>query len=152
MHKVPSNLSGTTARMAVVARPGDEPSTLHARKLVCIYPVTFVVISLPFTIIHLMARPDDSPITLMQHIAAAFANFFGPWGVAIVRLVDFPNAGLRSFSWVLAIGLTLLAGILILLPMRVKCRRVQLFVTGCWVLFAIVWFAVGLNQIASGLL
>jgi uncharacterized membrane protein YphA (DoxX/SURF4 family) len=125
---------------------------MSSRKLVAVYVVTFAVVSLPFTIIHLMARPDDAPITPLQHIVAGFANYFGPWGVGIVRLVDFPNAGLRSFSWVLAVGLTLLAGILILLPMRTKSRQLQLIVATCWALFSIVWFTVGLSQIASGLL
>jgi hypothetical protein len=39
-----------------------------------------LVISLPFTFGHLIARPDDAPITAIQHVTAALANFFGPWG------------------------------------------------------------------------
>jgi hypothetical protein len=111
-----------------------------------------LVISLPFTIIHLIARPDDAPITPLQHITAAFANFFGPWGVAIVRVADFPNAGLRSFSWALAVALTVIGGLLILLSMRMKNRYLQYLFIAFWTLFAMVWFAVGLRQIASGLL
>lgn len=107
---------------------------------------------MPFTIIHLMARPDDAPITPLQHMTVAFANFFGPWGVAIVRVVDFPNAGLRSFSWALAVGLTVLGGLLILLSVRMKKRYLQYVFIALWALFTVVWFAVGLRQIASGLL
>ena len=100
----------------------------------------------------IQARPDDAPITPLQHITAAFANFFGPWGVAIVRVVDFPNAGLRSFSWALAVGLTVLGGLLILLSVRMKNRYLQYVFMTFWALFTVVWFAVGLRQIASGLL
>jgi len=122
------------------------------RKLLARHAITGLVISLPFTIIHLIARPDDAPITPLQHMTAAFANFFGPWGVAIVRVVDFPNAGLRSFSWALAVGLTVLGGLLILLSVRMEKRYVQYVFIALWALFMVVWFAVGLRQIASGLL
>jgi hypothetical protein len=111
-----------------------------------------LVISLPFTIIHLIASPDDAPITPLQHLTAAFANYFGPWGVAIVRVVDFPNAGLRSFSWALAVALTVIGGLLILVSMRMKNRYLQYLFIAFWALFTMVWFAVGLRQIASGLL
>ena len=125
---------------------------MTTRKLLTRHAIAGLVISLPFTIIHLIARPDDAPITPLQHITAAFANFFGPWGVAIVRVVDFPNAGLRSFSWALAVGLTVLGGSLILLSLRMKNRYLQYVFIAFWALFTLVWFAVGLRQIASGLL
>ena len=125
---------------------------MTTRKLLARHAIAGLVISLPFTIIHLIARPDDAPITPLQHITAAFANFFGPWGVAIVRVVDFPNAGLRSFSWALAVGLTVLGGLLILLSVRMKNRYLQYVFITFWALFTVVWFAVGLRQIASGLL
>jgi hypothetical protein len=111
-----------------------------------------LVISVPFTIIHLIAKPDDAPISPLQHVAAAIANFFGPWGVALVRLVDFPNAGLRSFSWAWAIGLTVIGGLLLALATRNARRPVQLLLTALWAVFVVVWFGVGLTQIASGLL
>lgn len=125
---------------------------MNTRKLLGRYAITGLVISLPFTIIHLIARSDDAPIAPLQHIVAAFANFFGPWGVAIVRVVDFPNAGLRSFSWVLAVALTMIGGLLILLAIRMEKRYLQYLFIAFWALFATVWFAVGLSQIASGLL
>ena len=125
---------------------------MTTRKLLAKHAIAGLVISLPFTIIHLIARPDDAPITPLQHVTAAFANFFGPWGVAIVRVVDFPNAGLRSFSWALAVGLTVLGGSLILLSVRMKNRYLQYVFIALWALFTVVWFAVGLRQIASGLL
>ena len=116
------------------------------------YAVIALAISLPFTIIHLIANPDDAPISPLQHVTAAAANYFGPWGVVIVRLVDFPNAGLRSFSWALAIGLTLLGALLVVLGARITKRPVQLALTAIWALFSIFWFGVGLTQIADGLL
>src|SRR5512137_219815 len=117
---------------------------MTTRKLLAIHAIAGLVISLPFTIIHLIARPDDAPITPLQHITAAFANVFGPWGVAIVRVVDFPNAGLRSFSWALAVGRTGLGGLLILLSVRMENRYLQYVFTAFWALFTVVWFAVGL--------
>jgi hypothetical protein len=99
-----------------------------------------------------MAAPDDAPITPLQHVVAALANYFGPWGVAIVRLVDFPNAGLRSFSWALAIGLTLLGTGLLIAPLMTRRRPLQIVFSVAWGLFLVVWFGVGLRQIADGLL
>jgi hypothetical protein len=125
---------------------------VNSRRLLVTFAITGAIISLPFTVIHLIAKPDDAPITLGQHIMAAAANFFGPWGVAIVRLVDFPNAGLRSFSWALAVGLTLAGALLVALAARIPQRSVQWLLTGAWVLFALIWFGVGLRQIADGLL
>ena len=125
---------------------------MTTRKLLATYAITGLVISLPFTLLHLIAKPDDAPITPLQHLVAAVANYFGPWGVAIVRLVDFPNAGLRSFSWALAIGLTLVGGLLLVMPPQMKKRPVQVLLVASWSLFSIVWFGVGLRQIADGLL
>jgi hypothetical protein len=125
---------------------------MSSRRLLVTYAITGAVISVPFTILHLLANPDDTPITAIQHVTAAAANLFGPWGVAIVRLVDFPNAGLRSFSWGLAAGLTLVGALLVMLAARITERRVRWLLTGAWVLFALIWFGVGLTQIADGLL
>ena len=125
---------------------------MSTRRVLAVYAITGLVIGLPFTILHLIARPNDAPITALQHVTAAVANFFGPWGVAIVRLVDFPNAGLRSFSWALAAGLTLLAVVLFVLPLRIRNRRWQILLSVLWGLFVVVWFGVGFTQIAAGLL
>jgi len=122
------------------------------RKVLAIFGIIALTISLPFVTIHVMAAPDDAPITPLQHVAAALANYFGPWGVAVVRLVDFPNAGLRSFSWALAVGLTLLAAALLLLASKVHSHPWQILLTVFWGLFVAVWFGVGFTQIASGLL
>ena len=125
---------------------------MSTRRVLAVYAITGLVIGLPFTILHLVARPNDAPITALQHVTAAVANFFGPWGVAIVRLVDFPNAGLRSFSWALAAGLTLLGVVLLVLPLRIRNRRWQILLSVLWGLFVVVWFGVGFTQIAAGLL
>jgi len=125
---------------------------MTTRRLLAAYGVIAFVISLPFTIVHLIARPDDAPITTLQHFTAAAANFLGPWGVMIVRLVDFPNAGLRSFSWAWSIGLTVIGGLLLVLGAQIKNRPLQVFLTAGWALFLIVWFGVGLRQVADGLL
>lgn len=122
------------------------------KKVIIIFGLITLIISLPFVIIHIAAAPDDAPISPLQHVVAALANYFGPWGVAIVRLVDFPNAGLRSFSWVLAVGLTLLAAALVTLPLKIQNRSWQILFSVLWGLFVVVWFGVGLTQIASGLL
>ena len=125
---------------------------MSTRKVLAVFVGILLAVSVPFVIVHLRAAPDDAPITPLQHVVAASANFFGPWGVAIVRLVDFPNAGLRSFSWVLAVGLTLLAALLLVLPLRIPSRGWQILLTVVWGLFMVVWFGVGLRQIADGLL
>jgi len=125
---------------------------MSTRKVLAVFVGILLAVSVPFVIVHLRAAPDDAPITPLQHVVAALANFFGPWGVAIVRLVDFPNAGLRSFSWVLAVGLTLLAALLLVLPLRIPSRGWQILLTVVWGLFMVVWFGVGLRQIADGLL
>jgi hypothetical protein len=115
------------------------------------YAITVLVIGLPFTVIHLIARPDDAPITPVQHVVAAIANFFGPWGVVLVRLVDFPNAGMRSFSWAWAIGLTVIGGLPFVLATQITGRLKQLLLTALWAVFVVSWFGVGLTQIADGL-
>ena len=125
---------------------------MSTRRVLAVYAITGLVIGLPFTILHLIARPNDAPITALQHVTAAVANFFGPWGVAIVRLVDFPNAGLRSFSWAWAAGLTLLGVVLLILSLRIRNRHWQILLSVLWGMFVVVWFGVGLGQIASGLL
>lgn len=125
---------------------------MSTRKVLIVFGLIVLVVSLPFVLIHLMAAPDDAPITPLQHSLAALANYFGPWGVTIVRLVDFPNAGLRSFSWALAALLTLLGATLVILTLRAKRRPVQILLFVLWGLFLVVWFGVGLRQIASGLL
>jgi len=125
---------------------------MSTRKVVAVFGVIALVVSLPFVILHLLAAPDDAPITPLQHVVAALGNYFGPWGVAVVRLVDFPNAGLRSFSWALAAGLTLLGSALLILPLRIKNRPCQILLSVLWGLFVVVWFGVGLRQIADGLL
>jgi len=125
---------------------------MTAKRLLTVYGIVGLVISLPFTAIHLLANPDDAPITPIQHITAALANFFGPWGVVIVRLVDFPNAGLRSFSWAWAVGLTVIGGLLVLLATTNLKKPLQILLATLWALFVVVWFGVGLRQIAHGLL
>lgn len=125
---------------------------MSIRKVLIIFGIIVLVVSLPFVLIHLMAAPDDAPITPLQHSVAALANCFGPWGVTVVRLVDFPNAGLRSSSWKLAGGLTLLGATLVVLALKAKTRPVQMLLCVIWGLFLLAWFGVGLSQIADGLL
>jgi hypothetical protein len=75
---------------------------VSTRRILAVFGLIGLVVSLPFVVLHLMAAPEDAPITPLQHVVAVLANYFGPWGVALVRLVDFPNAGLRLFIWVWA--------------------------------------------------
>jgi hypothetical protein len=124
---------------------------MTTRRMLIVYAIVGLAVSLPFVFIHLNAKPDDAPISPLLHITAAVANFVGPWGVAIVRLVDFPNAGLRSFSWALAVGLTLIGAFLILFGIRAKPRYLRYSLIALWTMFTVVWFGVGLWQIADGL-
>lgn len=125
---------------------------MSTRKVLALFGIIALAVSLPFVALHLVAAPDDAPITPLQHVTAALANYFGPWGVAIVRLVNFPNAALRSFSWTLAAGLTLLGAALLVLSLKIHSRPWQVLLSVLWGLFVIVWFGVGLRQIADGLL
>ena len=106
------------------------------------------------TFLHLrapIALADDG-ITWVHGIAATLANLFGPWAAAIVRLVDFPNAGLRSFSLPMALGFT--AALIGFLVLSFRTRRDALRWT-CLVLFLPIvasWFFLGLLGIADGLL
>ncbi len=125
---------------------------MSTRNVLAVFGVILLAVSAPFVIVHLVAAPNDAGITLLQRLVAASANFFGPWGVAIVRWVDFPNAGLRSFSWVLAVGLSLIGTLLLVLPLRITSRARQIVLTVAWGLFLVIWFGVGLSQIADGLL
>jgi hypothetical protein len=52
----------------------------------------------------------------------------------------------------LAVALTVIGGLLILVSIRMKHRYVQYLFIALWALFTMVWFTVGLRQIASGLL
>ena len=125
---------------------------MTTKKRLIVFATTGLLVSLPFVAIHLLAQPDDAPISPLQRLVAALANFLGPWGVALVRLVDFPNAGLRSFSWTLALALTLSGILLVGLVLWTRSRWAQYLMMGCWALFLLVWFGVGLRQIADGLL
>ncbi len=125
---------------------------MSRKKVLDIFGIIALLVSVPFVVIHLLAAPDDAPITPLQHVVAALANYLGPWGVTLVRLVDFPNAGLRSFSWALAAGLTLAAAALLILPLRTHQRSFQIVLCVLWGVFLVVWFGVGLGQIADGLL
>jgi hypothetical protein len=133
--------------------PNHQPTSgMSRKKLLAVYGVSLMIIGLPFTAIHLLARPDDAPITPLQHLVAAIANYFGPWGVAIVRLVDFPNAGLRSFNLALAVLMTFVGAALIVLPSFINQRFIQYSCVVAWSVYLTLWFAVGLRQIADGLL
>lgn len=125
---------------------------MSTRNILRLFAILALLIGLPFGLLHLVAAPDDAAITPLQHAGAALANYFGPWGVAVVRLVEFPNAGLRSFSWGLACGLTLLGAALVVLPLTIKKRPWQMLLFVLWGLFLVVWYGVGLTQIADGLL
>jgi hypothetical protein len=117
-----------------------------------IFGIIALTIGLPFAFLHLIASPNDAQITLIQRLTAAIANYFGPWGVAVVRLVDFPNAGLRSFSWALAAGLTLVGAILLIIRLKTQSRPWQITLALFWGLFVLTWFGIGFSQIAAGLL
>jgi hypothetical protein len=108
---------------------------MSVKKMLWIYVGILATVSLPFTAIHIMARPDDAPISPIQHLVAALANFFGPWGVVIVRIVHFPNAGLRSFSLTLAVVLTIIGTGLVAPPFAVRKPFVQYSCITVWFVF-----------------
>lgn len=125
---------------------------IHKEKVSRLLLITTIVLGIPFVVLHLVANPDDAPISMLQHIAAAFANFFGPWGVAIVRLVDFPNAGMRSFNLGIAVGLTLALAAAVYATLQARRRGTQVLAYAGFVLLMLFWLGLGLVQIADGLL
>lgn len=130
----------------------ESEGIVSTKRVLFVLGIIALAVSVPFVVLHLRAKPDDAPISPLQHVTAAAANYCGPWGVVLVRLVDFPNAGLRSFSWTLAIGLTLLGVVLLVLPLKIRRRPWQILLSVLWGVFIVVWFGVGLTQIADGLL
>lgn len=103
---------------------------------------------------HLRAPVDlaKDGITWIHGISAVFANWFGPWAVLIVRLVDFPNAGTRSFNLPLALGLTAILAALLFAAFRSRLRLVRIPCLVIFAPFSLIWFGIGLIQIADGLL
>jgi hypothetical protein len=67
---------------------------MSTRKVLAVFGVIAIVVGLPFVLIHLMAAPDDAPITPLQHVVAALANYLGPWGVTIAVVLDWPTYSL----------------------------------------------------------
>jgi hypothetical protein len=125
---------------------------MSAGRTLAIFGTVTLAVSVPFAAVHFLAAPDDALITPLQRVVAILANYFGPWGVAIVRVVDFPNAGLRSFSWGMAAGLSVIGAVLLLLPLKIRHRPSQIVLSVLWGCFVVIWFGVGLRQIADGLL
>jgi hypothetical protein len=140
--------------MNLIPNPGNSSRVqlMSTSRVLRLCGIIVVTISLPFVLLHLRAAPDDAVISPMQRFAAALANFAGPWGVALVRLVDFPNAGLRSFSWILGLAMTLLGILLFVLVCKMRATGWQVLLTVLWGLFVLAWFGVGFTQIADGLL
>ncbi|MBI4607171.1 MAG: hypothetical protein HY721_34845 [Planctomycetes bacterium] len=91
-------------------------------------------------------------VTWTHGIAAAIANLLGPWAAPLVRLVDFPNAGLRSFSLPGALGLTALLAALLVTAFRVRRGAVRWLCVALSVPLAAAWFFAGFLGIADGLL
>jgi hypothetical protein len=44
---------------------------MSTRKVVAVFGAIALVVSFPFVILHLLAAPDDAPITPLQHVVAA---------------------------------------------------------------------------------
>jgi hypothetical protein len=122
------------------------------RKSLAPFWITLLLASVPFTVLHCLANPDDAVISPIQRFGAVVSNFFGPWGVLVVRIVDFPNAGTRAFSWPLALILTAIGVGLLLLAAQVEKKSLRSALLALWIVFLVFWFGSGLIQIASGLL
>ena len=81
-------------------------------------------------------------------LLAGFANLFGPWATIIVKGSNFPNAG-GSFNLKHAIIYTAILTPVIIIPLLVKKRWLQIL---CAVLYApiiLCWLGYGFLQLAS---
>lgn len=89
-------------------------------------------------------RPDY--IKTATILFAGFANLFGPWTTIIIKASDFPNAG-HAFNLIHAILYTIILTLVIIIPLLIKKKWLQIL---CAVLYAplmISWFGYGTAQL-----
>ncbi len=94
----------------------------------------------------------DPAVTWLQGIVAIFANMAGPWAGHVVALVDFPNAGLRSFNILAAIGLTIVYTSNVLIGSVVQHPVQRRILFGQFLALTVAWYGYGFYLIADGLL
>ncbi len=129
-------------------------STIRGRpsgKLFLVLLSIAVVPAAACTLIHINA-PDSFGLTWIHRTSASIANWFGPWAVLLVRLVNFPNAGIRCFDPFLAAVMTALLATILIGALWSRPRPARIACTVLFAPFAAAWFLVGLVQIADGLL
>lgn len=107
---------------------------------------------LHFQAIGLGDTPGSDPITLTQAATAALGNTLGPWAGHVVRFVDFPNAGLRSFNAVAAIALTLLYAGLAVTGMRTDRGALRRACFAAFFVATLAWYGYGFYLISDGML
>ena len=119
--------------------------------------LVWLVLGLLFSVLHLRAiglrdTPEQAPISALQGIVAATSNFLGPWAGHLVRVVDFPNAGLRNFRWSLAALMTLAAFTLVAVGTQTAHRGMRVAAMFLFTTLMVFWYAYGFFLIAAGLL
>ncbi len=150
--------SESTRRFAQKSKNADTP-TFPARPLsfkrLKWFAIVWIGIGVIVGLVHLNAiglndTPEGPAISVTQGFAAAGANMLGPWSGHIVRVVNFPNAGLRSFSMLGALGLTVTFVILIGAGYVLRQRPARWTVFSLFLLLMPVWYGYGFYLIADG--
>ncbi len=146
----------TAERSRSILRSARTSRPIQFRRLKW-FVFVWLLFGLPIGLVHVSAiglvdTPGATPVSATHGIAAAGANFFGPWSGHLARVVQFPNAGLRNFNLALALGLTAAFCILAGVGLLVEHRAVR---WAALILFAVlmpIWYGYGFLLIADGLL
>ena len=93
---------------------------------------------------NLLNRPDyiKTPTILF----AGLANLFGPWTTIIIKASDFPNAG-GAFNLTHAIFYTVILTLVIIIPLLIKNKWLQIICAVIYAPLMISWFAYGTAQL-----
>jgi hypothetical protein len=102
--------------------------------------------------IGLVDTPGGPTLTALHGVVAVFANMLGPWAGLIVALVDFPNAGLRSFNVFAAVGLTALYAVNVFVGVLAERTLQRRILYAQFLVLTLVWYGYGFYLIADGLL
>ena len=95
---------------------------------------------------HLRAWPDY--IKPATSLLAGFANLFGPWATIIVKASNFPNAG-GCFNLKHALICTAILTPVIIIPLLVKKRWLQILCAVLYTPLILCWLGYGFLQLAS---
>jgi len=121
------------------------------------FTIMWLTVAFPVAMIHLFAigfrdTADSPAISTSQALAAVASNPLGPWAGHAVRVVQFPNAGLRLFNPTHALGLTAVFVMLVFAGVYANNRAIRWTIVALFAVFLPVWYGYGFILIADGML